>query len=171
MVIEEIVKRRSIRSYRPDAIEPEKMQRVMEAGRLAPTARNAQQWKIVLVQDEAVRHKLVDEASPHQQWLKQAPVIMAACGLNLDYIMRCDHPGFLIDVSIVLDHISLQAVREGLGTCWIASFYEPKARAVLEIPDSARVVELMSLGYPERIPSPTPRKPVEEFYCTDKFVN
>lgn len=169
MIIEEIVKRRSIRAYKPDPIEPEKMERVMEAGRLAPTARNSQQWKIVLVEDEAVRRRLVDEASPHQQWLKQPPVILVACGLEPGYVMKCNQPSYIIDLSIVLDHISLQAVREGLGTCWIGSYYEDKAKAVLNIPDDVRIVELMSLGYPAHSPAPTPRKPREEFYTKNQW--
>lgn len=164
MIIEEIVKRRSIRQYKPDPIEPDRLERVMEAGRLAPTARNAQQWKILIVEDGALRDRLVDEASPHQQWLKQAPVILVACGLDPGYIMRCDNPAYLIDVSIVLDHITLQAQREGLGTCWIGSFYQDKAKAVLGIPEDVGIVQLMSLGYPAQSPNPTPRKPLEEFY-------
>ncbi len=164
MIIDEILKRRSIRAYKPDPVEPEKLSRIMEAGRAAPTSRNAQEWKILLVEDKDLRNRLVEAASPHQQFLKQAPFILAGCGLNTEYIMRCGHPGYIIDVSIVLDHISLQAAREGLGTCWIGSFYEDKAREVLQIPDHIRIVQLMSLGYPAASPRPTPRKPVEEFF-------
>ena len=169
MLIEEIVKRRSIRAYQPKAIEPEKLQRVMEAGRLAPTASNAQQWKIIIVEDEVMRHQLVDAASPHQAWLKQAPVILAACALRPDDVMRCGHPPSLIDLSIVLDHISLQAVREGLGTCWIGSFYQDKAKKVLKIPENIQIVELMSLGYPVYIPSPPSRKPLDQFYKKNQW--
>jgi nitroreductase len=170
MIIEEIVERRSIRAYKPIPIEPEKLERVMQAGRLAPTAKNSQNWKIVLVEDEAVRSKLVDAASPHQQWLKQAAVILAACGLNPDHIMTCGQPSYIIDMSIVLDHISLQAVKEGLGTCWIGSYYEDKAKEVLNIPAHIRIVQLMSLGYPAKSPTPTYRKPIEEFYSKNRFM-
>lgn len=170
MIIEEIIKRRSIRSYKPVPIEPDKLKRVMEAGRLAPTAKNAQKWKIIMVEDETVRRRLVDEASPHQQWLKQAPVILAACGLDPEHVMTCNQPAYIIDLAIVLDHISLQAVREGLGTCWIGSYYEEKAKKVLNIPEHVRIVQLMSLGYPAQSPAPTHRKPIEEFYSKNRFM-
>ncbi len=169
MIIEEIVKRRSVRVYEPKPIEPEKLERIMKAGRLAPTASNDQEWKIIIVEDEAIRHRLVEEASPYQTWLKEAPVILAGCGLNPDRVMTCGHPSYIIDLSIVLDHISLQAVREGLGTCWIGSFFEDKAKKVLNIPGKIRIVELMSLGYPAYTPPPTNRKPIEEFYNKNQW--
>jgi nitroreductase len=163
-VIEEIVARRSIREYRPLPVEDEKMERILEAGRLAPTARNQQAWRILIVSDPLLKERLVDEASPHQLFLKQAPIILAACALNPDYVMRCGHPAFLIDLAIVLEHISLQAVREGLGTCWIGSFDEGKAKSVLQVPTLVRIVELMSLGYPARPPDARERKPAQELY-------
>ena len=163
-VIEEIIARRSIREYRPLPVEDEKLERILEAGRLAPTARNQQDWRILIVSDPLLKDRLVDEASPRQPFLKQAPLILAACALNPDYVMRCGHPAFLIDLAIVLEHIALQAVREGLGTCWIGSFDEGKAKLVLQVPDPVRIVELMSLGYPARLPDARERKPARELY-------
>jgi nitroreductase len=163
-VIEEIVARRSVREYAVRPVEEEKLARVLEAGRLAPTARNQQGWRILVVSDPALKERLIDEASPHQPFLKQAPLLLAACALNPSYVMRCGHPAYLIDLAIVLDHISLQAVREGLGTCWIGSFDEEKAKSVLRVPEAVRIVELMSLGYPGRLPAARERKPVEELY-------
>ena len=126
-IIEEIVNRRSIREYSRQTIEPEKLDRILEAARLAPTARNQQDWKLILVKNPAIKEKLVDMASPQQQFLKGAPILIAACALNPTYVMRCGHPAYLIDLAIVLEHVALQAVREGLGTCWIGSFDEIKA--------------------------------------------
>jgi nitroreductase len=163
-VIEEIVSRRSIRSYRPQAVENEKLDRILEAGRLAPTARNSQDWRILIVSDPEIKNALIDRASPKQDFLKQAPIILAACALNPDYIMRCGHPAFLIDLAIVLEHIALQAVREGLGTCWIGSFDEPGAKSVLKVPAAVRIVELMSLGYFDALPPARERKPVQDLY-------
>lgn len=163
-IIEEIVARRSVREYAALPVEEEKLSRVLEAGRLAPTARNQQDWRILVVTDPALKERLIDEASPHQPFLKQAPLLLAACALNPSYVMRCGHPAWLIDLAIVLDHISLQAVREGLGTCWIGSFDEEKAKAVLRVPDAVRIVELMSLGYPSRLPAARERKSVTELF-------
>lgn len=163
-IIEEIVARRSIREYLPLPVEDEKIERILEAGRLAPTARNQQDWRILIVSDPLLKERLVDEASPHQPFLKQAPIILAACALNPGYVMRCGHPAFLIDLAIVLEHIALQAVREGLGTCWIGSFDEDKAKSVLQVPAPVRIVELMSLGYPARRPDARERKPARDLY-------
>jgi nitroreductase len=154
-IIEEIVNRRSIREYSPKIIEPEKLARILEAARLAPTARNQQDWKLVLVKNPDIREKLV---------LKGAPILIAACALNSTYIMRCGHPAYLIDLAIVLEHVALQAVREGLGTCWIGSFDESKAKSILKVPDPVRIVELMSLGYYDRLPDPRQRKPIQDLH-------
>jgi len=168
-IIEEIAARRSIREYAPGPVEKEKLERILEAGRLAPTARNQQDWLILIVRDSALKERLVDEASPHQAFLKGAPLILAACALKPDYVMRCGHPAFLIDLAIVLEHIALQAVREGLGTCWIGSFDEGKAKAVLGIPAPVRIVELMSLGYPARLPDARERKPAGDLFRWERW--
>jgi len=163
-IIEEIVNRRSIREYSQKTIEPEKLERILATARLAPTARNQQDWKLILVKNPDIKEKLVDLASPHQQFLKGAPIIIVACALNPAYVLRCGHPAYLIDLAIVLDHVALQAVREGLGTCWIGSFDEGKAKNVLNIPDPVRIVELMSLGYYERLPDLRERKPIQNLF-------
>lgn len=169
MVIEEILKRRSIRKYLPKAIEEDKLLRVMEAGRKAPTSRNAQQWKIIIVTDPTLKADIVAESSPHQPFLAEAPVLLVACGYNTEYVMKCGHPAFLIDVSIVLDHISLQAAHEGLGTCWIGSFFQEPVKRLLNIPGHVEIVQLMSLGYPDQNPPPTRRKPVGEFFSQNSW--
>lgn len=158
MIIEEIINRRSIRGYLPRPVEKEKLERVLEAGRLAPTAKNAQDWKIIVVEDENTRRGLVKTAASHQPFLSTAPILLAACATNPEYIMMCNQPAYPIDLGIVLDHISLQAVREGLGTCWIGSFDEGGTRRVLGIPPHIRVVQLMSLGYYHSLPEPKSRK-------------
>lgn len=163
-VIEEIMKRRSIRSYNEQSVEKDKLARILEAGRLAPTARNSQDWRILVVSNPEKIKTLIDQASPRQTFLKQAPIILAACALNPDYIMRCGHPAYLIDLAIVLDHIALQAVHEGLGTCWIGSFDEAKAKTVLNVPAAVRIIELMSLGHYDSLPDARERKPVQDLY-------
>jgi nitroreductase len=166
-VIDEIVNRRSIRAYSTKPVEKEKLARILEAGRLAPTARNQQDWRILIVNDPQLKNRLIDEASPRQTFLKQAPIILAACALNPDYIMRCGHPAYLIDLAIVLEHIALQAVREDLGTCWIGSFDEGKAKSVLKVPAEVRIVELMSLGHFDSLPDARERKSTQELYKWD----
>ena len=163
-IIEEIVNRRSVREYNEKPVEKNILARILEAGRLAPSARNQHDWRIIIVSDPQVKNNLIDQASPRQVFLKQAPIILAACALNPDYIMRCGHPSYLIDLAIVLEHIALQAVREGMGTCWIGSFDEGKAKNVLKVPDPVRIVELMGLGYYDRLPAAKERKQIQELF-------
>ena len=163
-VIEEIVNRRSVRAYNETPVAEDALARILEAGRLAPTARNGQDWRILIVSERELKNTLIDQASPRQTFLKQAPIILAACALNPDYIMRCGHPAYLIDLAIVLEHIALQAVREGLGTCWIGSFDEAQAKLVLNVPAAVRIVELMSLGHYDVLPEARERKPARVLY-------
>ena len=169
MIIEEISKRRSIRAYLPKPVEKEKMDRILEAARLAPTAKNLQDWRLLIVEEGALRDQLVEAASPHQQFLKTAPILLAACALNPHYVMRCGQAANPIDLAIVLDHITLQAVREGLGTCWIGSFDEHEAKRVLGIPEEVRIVQLMSLGYYEKEPSARPRKDAAQLFTWNRW--
>jgi nitroreductase len=164
MILEEIRRRKSVRRYVPRPVEREKLERILKAGRHAPTAKNKQEWKILIIENARQKSKLVAEASPHQPFLEQAAILLVACSLNPDYIMRCGHPAYLIDLAIVLDHISLQAVREGLGTCWIGSFYEDKVKKVLGIPPRIRIVQLMGLGYYVEDSPPTPKKPLADLF-------
>lgn len=163
-VIEEIVNRRSVRAYNAKPVAEDALDRILEAGRLAPTARNGQDWRILIVSERELKNTLIDQASPRQTFLKQAPIVLAACALNPDYIMRCGHPAYLIDLAIVLEHIALQAVREGLGTCWIGSFDEAQAKLILNVPASVRIVELMSLGHYDALPEARERKPARVLY-------
>jgi len=166
-VLEPIRKRYSCRSYQDRAIEQEKLDQIFEAARLAPSAKNIQDWRFVVVTDKTTRHQLA-EAANKQMFIENAGVIIAACS-NSDYVMRCGQPIGPLDVAIALDHISLQATQLGLATCWIGSFYPEKVRAVLGIPDDIAVIELMAVGYPAGEPVRLGRKPIEKMLCYEKW--
>ena len=167
-LMEAIKRRRSVRSYQDRAVEEEKLLRVLEAGRLAPSARNMQDLKFVVVRDQDLRRKLA-EAARNQEFVGQAPVLIAACGTS-DYVMTCGQLTYPIDVSIAVDHMTLAAVEEGLGTCWIGAFYEDTVKEILQIPQSIRVVALLPLGYPAAEQAkPTPRKSLKEIVAYDKW--
>lgn len=146
-VSEAIKKRRSVRRYLDKPIEEEKLNNVLEAGRLAPSASNRQEWRFVVVRDGEVKRKL-GEAANGQTFVGKAPVVIAACAVTDEHVMSCGQLSYPIDVAIALDHISLAAVEQGLGTCWIGAFNEEKVKEILGIPEKVRVVELMPLGYP-----------------------
>jgi len=165
--VELVRSRYSVRSYLSRPVEQDKLDRILEAVRLAPSGSNRQPWRFVVVRDEEVRRQLVAACS-NQQFIAQAPVVVAGVGLMPDHVMRCDIPGDPVDVSIAMEHLALAAAAEGLGTCWIGAFYQGQVRKVLGIPDSAKVVAVMTLGYPADSPRSKNRKPVSEIVCYDQ---
>ncbi len=146
-VLDAIKTRKSIRKYLDKPVEEEKIRAILEAARLAPSARNLQEWRFVVVRDKKTREKIA-EAAGGQKFVGQAPVVIAACAETDGHLMTCGQACYPIDVAIALDHITLMAVKLGLGTCWIGKFYPEKVREILGIPDDIQVVELMPLGYP-----------------------
>lgn len=167
-VFEAIQTRRSIRHYLDRPVEEEKLRQILEAGRLAPSAKNRQEWMFVVVQDQDTR-KALSIAACGQQFVAEAPVVIAACSLESDYVMTCGQPACAIDLAIAIDHMTLMAVSLGLGTCWIGAFYEDQVKEILHIPKKIRVVELLTLGYASHQPSPRPRKKLDDIIRYEKW--
>jgi nitroreductase len=160
--------RYSVRSYESRPVEQEKLDRILEAVRLAPSGTNRQPWRFVVVRDPEIRRQLVP-ACANQHFIAQAPLVIAGVGLTPDRVMHCEIPGDPVDVAIAMEHLALAAVAEGLGTCWIGAFYQDQVRRVLGIPESVKIVELMTLGYPADTPRPKSRKPLSEIVCCDRW--
>ncbi len=147
MDIYDLIKlRKSVRSYLPRDVEEDKLNRVLDAGRRAPSASNKQQWRFIVVKEEANRQKLLG-ATKHA-FVAEAPVVLVCCAENDGHIMPCGLPSFSLDAAIAIDHITLAAVAEGLGTCWIGGFDAEKVKEMLGIPENIAVVELLPIGYP-----------------------
>ncbi len=161
-VYEVIRLRKSVRGFTDREVEEEKLDRLLEAARLAPSAKNFQEWRFVVVRDPQTRRKLA-EAARGQKFVGQAPVVLACCAETDHHVMTCGQPCYPIDLAIAIDHITLAAAAEGLGTCWIGAFFEDQVQAILGIPEEIRVVALLPVGYP-RDPSPAEksRLPREE---------
>ena len=168
MALEAIKKRQSVRSYQDKEIPEEILQQILEAGRLAPSAKNAQSWKFIVVKDEDLRKKLVP-ACKNQEFVGEAPVIIVGCGTNPDYVMTCGEHAYSIDLAIALDHMSLEAASLGLGTCWIGAFYQDQVKNILGVPEDVCVVNLLTLGYPKKLGTKTGRKSLSEIVCYDKY--
>lgn len=167
--MEAVRKRKSVRTYQDKEIAQEKLERVLEAARLAPSAKNLQEWRFVVVKDKETRQKLIPAAN-NKAFVGNAPVIIACCAENTDYVMRCGQPAYPIDVAIAIDHMTLKAVEEGLGTCWIGSFFEDQVKEILNIPKDIRVVELLILGYPtDEVEKIKQRLSLEEIVMYEKW--
>jgi nitroreductase len=167
-VLDAIKKRRSIRAFEDKPIEEDKLLRVLEAGRLAPSAKNRQEWRYVLVRDKELRRKLA-VACNNQYFIAEAPVVIVGCATMTDYVLSCGQPAYTIDVTISMDHMSLQAVEEGLGTCWIGAFQEDEVKKLLSVPPEMRVVEVMPLGYPKFQPESKPRMGLGAIVSYDEY--
>ena len=150
MDVAEAIKRRfSVRNYQDRPVEEKKLKSILEAARLAPSASNRQEWRFIVVRDKARRQRLM-KAAKNQSFVGEAPVVIVCCAVTDNHIMSCGQLCYPIDVAIAIEHMALQAVQEGLGTCWIGAFYEQQVKDILDIPDDIRVVELLILGYPDK---------------------
>ena len=157
-----IARRYSVRAYRPDPVEDEKLQAVLDAARLAPTAANRQPFQLI-VMHTAGRKEEIGKIY-RRAWFVQAPLVIGVCAISsLAWVRESDRfNARLIDAAIVADHLILAATNLGLGTCWIAAFNVEAARAVLQLPDEAEPVIFTPLGYPADQPGPKIRKPLNE---------
>ncbi|MFH1577850.1 MAG: nitroreductase family protein [Candidatus Omnitrophota bacterium] len=152
-VMSAIKQRYSVRSYKPCDVEEEKLKGVLEAARLAPSASNRQEWRFIVVRDKVVRKRLA-EAARNQAFVGQAPVVIVCLAVTDNHIMTCGQLCYPIDVAIAIEHMALKATEEGMGTCWIGAFYEDRVKEILGIPQDIRVVELLTLGYPDKDDAP-----------------
>ncbi len=169
-VEEAILIRRSVRSYQDKKIPRSKLQDILDKVRMAPSANNRQEWKFVIVDDENKKEKLCERAI-NQSFVKEASAVIAGVNTETDYVMSCGTPAGIVDLSIALDHLTLKAAEEGLGTCWIGSFEQGEVKKMLEIPNQHNVVTLMTIGYPKRDlkKSQKNRKTIEEVSSYNNF--
>jgi nitroreductase len=164
--------RRSVRSYSGSPIPDEVMARLRDALRRAPSACNIQPWHFVLVADQSLRNQL-GQAANGQVWIAEAPLIVVASGFPQQAYQRMGGSGNSvdIDVAIALDHLTLAAVAEGLGTCWIGSFVESEVKRIVGVPPDAKVVAMTPLGYPATADLIYPLKDTERKLATSVFSN
>jgi nitroreductase len=169
-LMEAIKTRRSIRKFRETPVPENLLKEVLNAARLAPSADNAQPWKIIVVRDPQMKQK-VTQACNGQKFLVQAPIVLVLCGIPEEAFQTVGGymSSHVIDASIALDHVTLAAHSLGLGTCWVAWFKEEKVKDILGIPEDVRVVALTPLGYPDESPERPSRKNLEELIAYDKY--
>ena len=156
-----IEQRHSVRSYRPDPVEPEKLQQVLEAAQLAPTACNLQEFKMIVIKTSGYQGELKKIYS--REWFTEAPYVLCVCSIPSKTWVRKDRKNYSdVDAAIVMEHIILAATALGLGTCWIGAFDAQAAREVLELDGSWEPVALTPLGYARENPVKRERKSLED---------
>ena len=153
--------RYSVRSYKPDPVDENVLQTVLEAARLAPTAANRQPFQLIVIHTEGKNDQL--RRIYDRDWFTQAPIIICAVGLPDVGWKRSDKVSYThVDVAIAMDHLILAAAELNLGTCWIAAFNPDEARKVLGLPPEVDPIIFTPLGYPADQPKAKVRKPLEE---------
>lgn len=161
--------RKSIRAYDPAPVPDEVLNRILEAGRIAPSANNRQPWKFIVVKDMANREKLTD--GRWAKFLKDCPVVIVGCG-----DLTASPEWCVVDTTIALENMVIAATAEGVGTCWIGSFYEDKVKSALKVPESHKVVAMLAVGYPKDRDELSPakqrkhnRKAASEVFFREEF--
>jgi len=167
-IYELIEKRRSVRNFRDDPIQEDALKRILGAGRLAPSAHNAQDYKFIIVKD-AEKIKVLAKAAAGQKFVGEAPIIIVPVSLKPEYIMSCGVPAYAVDIAIAIDYMTLAAAEEGLGTCWIGAFNQEEVRKILKIPEKYKAVILLPLGVPDDEPAVKSRKKLWELICEEEF--
>ncbi len=188
-VFDAILARHSVRSYRADPVEEEKLKRVLEAARHAQSAQNRQPWRFIVVRDPAVKER-VRQCYRRDWFLKsELPMIIVACAVpeeawdkgknrgrakeqGRDYGEELFGDYWKVDVALAIQNLMLAATGEGLGTCFIGGFNEHSLKEVLNIPSNMRVVAVTPLGYAneeEHGETRRPRKSLDEIVVYDHF--
>ena len=170
-VFDAILARKSVRAYDSKSVPDDVLMKVLEAGRLAPSASNRQPWFFLTVTDQEKRKALT--AGPFAKFLKESPVVIVGIGDPQTSSEWC-----VVDVTIALTQMVLAATNEGLGTCWIGSFYEDKVKEALGIPGRLKVVAMLAVGYSRektdlvaKVMRTRNRKPMEEILSFEQFGN
>jgi nitroreductase len=165
----ELVRQRySVRAYKPDPSPETVLARVLEAGRLAPTAANRQPFRILVLSTAGRAEELAKMY--HRPWFSQAPLVLGVCSVAAEAWVRRDGKSYAdVDAAIVMDHLVLAATSEGLGTCWVGAFDPAAVREALGLPAGVEPVAFTPLGYPADQPAQKKRKSMEELLRRERW--
>jgi nitroreductase len=177
-MLEIISRRQSDRKYESRPVENEKLERIIEAARISPSANNAQPWKFIVVTDAELLAGTSEAASSKllgmNNFVAQAPVQIVIVREKSDILTRAGsavkkRDYSLIDIGIASENICLQAEAEGLGSCMIGWFDEKQVKKILGIPAARRVELIITIGYPAGSKREKKRKPKEETVSFNKY--
>ena len=163
--MEVVQNRRSIRAFKPDMVEPEKIATLLEAARQSPSWKNLQCWRFMVISSPEKKDAVISAFPPSNPGVKalaQAPVIIALIANPAESEVWDGKDFYMLDAGLAMEHLLLAATDQGLATCWQGLFAEEGMRAALGVPEGFRVIAVTPLGYPGQERSPRPRKAVEE---------
>jgi len=143
-------KRYACRKYKTLKVEEEKLELILEAGRIAPSAYNYQPLYFIVIDDAKQMDRITGFCGNSGGWLKKVPLMIAVCSeYGKSWIKADGRASYEIDAAIAIDHMTLQAADLGLGTCWVCGFYQKECREILGIPSHVEIVAFVPVGYPE----------------------
>ena len=170
-VFEAIETRRSIRAYKDTPLTKEQLIRFLEAARLAPSWKDKQCWRILVVTDRAAIEKLGEllRHNPGEDVYKTAPCFVLFFADPALSGVRDEKPYYMTDIGIAMENAVLAATEMGLGTCWVGAFTDGPIKEYLGVPEELRLVALTPLGVPDEEPAPRPRKDLEEIVFQNRW--
>ncbi len=162
MEFQDVIKKRySVRGYQSREVEEEKLEKVLDAACVAPTAVNKQPFRFIVVKTDGREDEL--RTIYPAEWFTEAPLVICACAVKSESWTRRDGRNYVeVDTAIAMDHLILAATELGLGTCWIGAFDVEAARKVLKVPDDVEPLLFTPLGYPDAKPRGMGRKDLSE---------
>ncbi len=164
--------RRSIRKYQDRPVEDHKISLALEAARLAPSWKNMQCWRFLVVDDPECRQEVastIPEGNPGKRALATAPVLIVVCADPAESGVENGIEYYVADTAIAFEHFCLAAHALGLGTCWMGWYDEQVIKDLLQIPEDIRVVGITPLGYPDQSPNARPRKPISDIVRRNRW--
>ncbi|MBI2564490.1 nitroreductase family protein [Candidatus Woesearchaeota archaeon] len=166
--------RRSIRSFKQDNVEFEKIINIIDAGKSAPSAGNIQDWKFIIVVDSEKKEKLA-EASSEQMWMSEAPVHIVVCSEPVKnermYGERGKKVYSLQNSAAAAENMLLAAHAQGLGACWVGAFLESSVKKILDIPKKATPQSILVVGYPRGKPEIKPKLSIQDVLFFETWGN
>jgi len=157
--------RYSVRAYTDRPVEPAKLEQLLRAAQLAPTAANYQPFRLMVLETRGREAEL--RRLYAREWFWQAPLVIAMCTVPAEGWKRRDGKNYAdVDATIAMDHLILAAAALGLGTCWVAAFDPAVARAILQLPKGIEPLAFTPVGYPADQPTPKTRKPLTDLIIT-----
>ncbi len=163
-LVDVIISRRSIRKYEKRNVPEDVMNKILEAGRQAPSAGNAQPWHFIVVTDPKVKEKLSQRI--WSTFIKDSAFTVVGCGYVGDEYGR---KWSTVDTAIALQNMVIAAWSLGVGSCWVGAFQEEEVKRLLGIPDEWKVVAMVAFGYPAEKPGTKTKKPLNEIVSYNKF--
>lgn len=171
---EVVESRRSIRRYKDNNVEKEKLYRILESSTAAPSWSCKHCWRFLIVDDMMTKNRIaecINGSNPAKPGLLEAPMVVVICAdpVNAEEIDSKEY--YMADCGIAMEHFMLAAANEGLAACWIGLFDEDKMKSILDIPEPIRIVGVSPLGYGNENPESRKKKSIKDITYHNKWEN